>query len=157
MSDSIVVQVHSPVETGKVDEESKSSTACSAARDEMVAKVVASVKAKIDQGRLEEGSSKAIRKAMEKAQAFLVKGAEKKEIVLASLKLLAAHAPEKWRSTLEVAPTQVDELFKLAQGLSTLNANSTLKDVADQLEAIATSKTMSSCLPCFGSKKKSSK
>jgi hypothetical protein len=122
--------------------------------DELVRQVVASVKTKIVRGRLEEGSSKAIRKAMEKASSFLLKGSQKKEVVLRALALLSAHAPEKWRATLEVAPTQIDELFKLAQGLSALNANSTLADVAGQLEAIAQSKALACCLPCFGNRAK---
>lgn len=120
--------------------------------DALVHLVVSSLKAKIDQGRIEDGSSKAIRKAMEVAASFAVKGAQKKEIVLKALQLLSAHAPDKWSSTLQVASVQVDELFKLAQGLSSLNKNSTLADVRVQLEALAQSKTLSSCFPCLKKK-----
>jgi len=145
MSESITVQVHpSPpfVDHGsetKVD-------------DSLVHHVVSSLKAKIDQGRLEDGSSKAIRKAMEVASTFAVKGAQKKTIVLKALNLLSAHAPDRWAPTISVASTQVDELFKIAQGLSSLNKNSTLADVKVQLAAFAQSKAVASCFPCFKKK-----
>ncbi len=160
MSREIIVQVHSPegnatgggsstgrggVGETKVD---------SLVGDDQVHKIVSVLRAKIDKGRLEEGSSKAIRKAMEVAASFAVKGSQKKDVVLAALNLLSAHAPEKWQATLGVASTQVDELFKLAQGLSSLNANSTLADVKTQLDALAASKALTSCFPCFKKSKK---
>jgi len=123
--------------------------------ESLVHLVVSSLKAKISQGRLEDGSSKSIRKAMQIAESFAVDGHQKKDIVLAALNLLSTHAPEKWTSTLQVASTQIDELFKLAQGLSSLNKNSTLADVKGQLDALAESKALSSCFPCL--KKKSKK
>lgn len=142
MADSITVQVETPVaaEETKVD-------------DALVTEVVATLTIKMETGRLEEGSSKAIRKAMEAAAKFALKGAEKKEVVLAALNLLAARAPEKWQPTLAVASTQIDELFKIAQGLSKLNANSTLADVNTQLEVLASTSAVQGCFPCLKKKK----
>lgn len=127
-------------------------------RARLVDVIIEQVKPKIESGKIHTGSSVLIRNAMEVAAGFLIENKKKKDIVMDAIKTIASEAPDAWVSTVAVASEQIDELYNIAQGLSTLNANSTLREVKERLDYIAASKTAecltSCCLPFCKNQKK---
>lgn len=126
-------------------------------------KILGGLEEKVKTRKLTVGSSKAIRKAMELMEQFSAagptwSGSEKKAVVMTALQMLAVKNPAKWTATLEVAADQINDLAKVAKGLTKINGGTTLAEVKDQLALLVASTTtvattVGTTCGCFPKKK----
>lgn len=125
--------------------------------------IVAYLRDRIGSSKLAEGSSKAIRKAMEAMEGVegTWSGSEKKQIVMTALQIVSTHAPEKWQATLGVASEQINDLAKAAKGLTKINGNMTLSEVKEKVDLLLTAShgigVTCGCWPKKTNKKKNAK
>ncbi len=102
-----------------------------------------SIRGRVAFAKLEEGSSKTIRKIMEELETSGArqdfKGKEMKKIALLALGLVAQKNPDSWAHTVAVAADQIDDLAKAAKGLSKINRNTSLLEIAANVQTLMSS------------------